>query len=303
MIALLLFIMGSLFFTCLMAGLLSLMLSQRLQVEKRVVELMDPIQPVENIQEEKNRTWFRPIMGRIESLLRKYVTREKEQELRTKIRQAGTPFNLTPIRFIIVQIGFGIGLFFFILLLFFHSAESQARVILAALVVGGVGFYYPVLYLKDKQKRRTQQIKKLMADFFDMVNISIEAGLGLDGALNKVARQMKGPLSEEFLVALDDMKLGKSKREAFTELRERVPSDQFQSVISALIQADQMGIGMTKVLRAQTARIREQKRQEAREQAMKAPVKMMIPMVLFIFPTLFIVLLGPLIVTAITEWL
>ena len=96
------------------------------------------------------------------------------------------------------------------------------------------------------------------------------------------------------------MKLGKSRREAFSDLRYRVPSDQFQSIMSSLIQADQLGIGMAKILKQLTVRIREHQRELAREQAMKAPIKMMFPMVLFIFPSLFIVLLGPLVIYLIT---
>ena len=97
------------------------------------------------------------------------------------------------------------------------------------------------------------------------------------------------------------MKLGKSRREAFYDLRKRVPSDSFQSIITSLIQADQLGIGMAKVLGNLTVRVREQRRETAREQAMKAPVKMLFPMVFFIFPSLFIVILGPLVIQLVTE--
>ena len=117
------------------------------------------------------------------------------------------------------------------------------------------------------------------------------------------ANKLKGPLSDEFTLTLEDMKLGKSRREAFYDLRKRVPSDSFQSVINALIQADQLGIGMAKVLGNLTTRIREQQREAAREQAMKAPVKMLFPMIIFIFPSLFIVILGPMAIKLITEGL
>ena len=136
----------------------------------------------------------------------------------------------------------------------------------------------------------------MMPDFFDIVNLSIEAGMGLDAALLKVCKQTKGPLSDEFLQTLEDMSLGKSRREAFSDLRERVPVHQFQSIITSLIQADMLGVGMAKVIRSLTDRIREQRTQFAREKAMKAPVKMVFPMLLFIFPAMFIVMLGPLVI-------
>ncbi|MFK4998197.1 type II secretion system F family protein [Bacillus sp. N9] len=142
-----------------------------------------------------------------------------------------------------------------------------------------------------------------MPDYFDMVNLLLEAGMGLDMAIANVSKQTNGPLADEFIYALEDMKLGKSRREAFYDLRKRVPSDSFQSVINALIQADQLGIGMAKVLGNLTNRIREQRREAAREQAMKAPVKMLFPMIIFIFPSLFIVILGPMMIRIMTEGL
>ena len=107
---------------------------------------------------------------------------------------------------------------------------------------------------------------------------------------------MKGPLSEEFLQTIEDMRLGKSRREAFSDLRNRVPVYHFQSIITSLIQADMLGVGMAKVMGSLTERIGEQKTEFAREQAMKAPVKMVFPMLLFIFPAIFIVMLGPLVI-------
>lgn len=166
--------------------------------------------------------------------------------------------------------------------------------------VAFLGFRYPMFYLAKKRTLRIKEINKQMPDFFDMVNLLLEAGVGLDSAISNVCQKKKGPLSEEFQQALEDMKLGKSRREAFYELRKRVPSDMFQSVIMAIIQADQLGIGMAKVLKNLTIRIREQRREARREQAMKAPIKMLFPMVFFIFPAIFIVILGPLVITILT---
>lgn len=225
------------------------------------------------------------------------------KELEKRLQAAGYPFGWNPVDFRITQILLGVTFFLLIFLLFSLVSDQTGRVVIVALAMAGLGYYYPLHYINVKGRRRIHLIEKSMPDFFDMMNLSIEAGLGLDGAIAKVSRKIGGPLSEEFLRTLDDMKLGKSRRQAFTELRERIPSDQFQSVMTALIQADQLGIGMAKVLRSLTLRIREQRREKARESAMKAPIKMLFPMVFFIFPTIFIVLLGPLIIFLVTEGL
>lgn len=203
----------------------------------------------------------------------------------------------------LLQILLPAGLFTLFLALFLPLAENRGQIFTFALILSCFVYFYMNQYLNAKGKQRIKAINKAMPDFFDMLNVSLEAGMGLDGALKKVCQQMKTPLSAEFLSALEDMKLGKTRKQAFTELRDRVDSEFFQSVMNSIIQADQMGIGMSKVLRTQTQRIREKQRFAAKEQAMKAPVKMLIPMVLFIFPTLFIVLLGPVIVNAIVQFL
>lgn len=245
---------------------------------------------------------LKPAWNALKVKLFSKMPKETKKELEQKITEAGNPYQLTPLDVQLAKVVLGSLFFVLILILFLRESEQPGKIIFFAIVAGGFGAFYPTLFLKSKTKERMKSLQKGMPDFFDMVNVSIEAGMGLDAALSKVAKQMKGPLAEEFLQTIDEMRLGKTRRQAFSELRDRIPLEGFKSVMSALIQADQLGLGMSKVLRAQTQRIREQRRQLAKEQAMKAPVKMMIPMVLFIFPTLFVVLLGPIVVKAITEW-
>lgn len=228
--------------------------------------------------------------------LAKKITAEAKGDLERKLRDAGISYRWSAVDFRFLQILIAGGLLLLCFLLFGRASEKTSSFILMSLAFAGLGYYYPLFYLSSRKKRRMIIIQKTLADFFDMINLSVEAGLGLDAAILRVCKNNKGPLSKEFLRAIDDMKLGKSRREAFIQLRNRVPVDAFQSIMTSLIQADQLGIGMSKVLRTLTERIREHQRQLAREKAMKAPVKMMFPMVLFIFPALFIVLLGPLII-------
>ncbi|MFZ7943947.1 type II secretion system F family protein [Neobacillus sp. 19] len=234
--------------------------------------------------------------------LNKRISKVERKKLDTLLKDAGYPFK-SAIDFRLFQIvlsaGMSLPFFFFILPL----SDNKMLTWLMIITMAFLGFRLPVFYLGKKKTARIKAINKAMPDYFDTVNLLLEAGMGLDLALAEVSQKIKGPLADEFFQTLEDMKLGKSRREAFYELRKRVPSDSFQSVITSLIQADQLGIGMAKVLGNLTIRIREQRREAAREQAMKAPVKMLFPMVFFIFPSIFIVILGPLVIYLVTKGL
>ncbi|MCL7746725.1 type II secretion system F family protein [Halalkalibacter alkaliphilus] len=258
-------------------------------------------------EDRKNRTFYvrliRPVLLKMRLLIVGRLPKHKMAQIDRRLQAAGYPLGMSAGDFVLLQLFLPVTLFILFLLLFVPAAEETAKVVILSAIVAIFTYSYTNYYLAAKGKQRTKLIDKAMPDFFDMLNVSIEAGMGLDGALKKVCSQMDSPLSQEFLSSLEDMKLGKSRKQAFIELRDRVPSDFFKSVMSSIIQADQMGIGMSKVLRTQTVRIREKQRFTAKEQAMKAPVKMLIPMVLFIFPTLFIVLIGPVIVNLVMQFM
>lgn len=234
--------------------------------------------------------------------LNRRISRADKRKIDNLLRDAGYPFK-TAIDFRLFQLVLAVGGGLAMALLFLPIVEAKTSGWMLVITVAILGYRLPIFYLGKKSKARIKEINKGMPDFFDTVNLLLEAGMGLDLALADVSRKMKGPIADEFIQTLEDMKLGMSRREAFYELRKRVPSDSFQSVINSLIQADQLGIGMAKVLRNLTIRIREQRKEAAREQAMKAPVKMLFPMVFFIFPALFIVILGPLVITLLTKGL
>lgn len=304
------------FFILVTAGILSKVFQGKIQLERRFVTLQNGGEATRSTEESVEEDFeeeqaklsfkervFKPIWERFGNWMFGKMSMHTTKVLEKKLADAGRPFQLTPVDYRLLQVMLGAGFFLIVLLPFLSVAEDKGNTAIMAGVAGFFGFIYPNYYLNAKRKYRIKMIQKMMPDFFDMVNVSIEAGMGLDMALARVCKRMIGPLSDEFMRALEDMKLGQSRREAFSGLRDRVPSEEFQSVMSALIQADQLGIGIAKVIRAQTHRIREHRRQQAKEQALKAPVKMMIPMVLFMFPTLFIVLLGPIVVRLVTNWL
>lgn len=162
-------------------------------------------------------------------------------------------------------------------------------------LTGGALFFWilPDLYLKSLADKRTREIEKSMPDILDLLTVSVEAGYGWDAALLKVSEKRKGPLAEEFQRVAKEVKMGKPRRDAMRDLAERINNDSVTTFVTAVIQADQLGLSLGKVLRSQSDQIRHKRRQEVEEAAMKAPIKMLIPMIIFIFPVVFIILLGP----------
>lgn len=242
-----------------------------------------------------------PILNKLRLVAESILPKNKLRQIEKRLHTAGNPFNLKAGDFFLLQFLLPVTVFLIFTLLFLPTADNKGKVLLFALLLAAFAYVYTNYYLTIKSKQRTNEIDRALPDFFDLLNVSIEAGMGLDGALRKVSSQMDSPLSTEFSSALEDMRLGKSRKDAFQELRDRVPSDFFKSVITSIIQADQMGLGMSKVLQTQSKRIREKQSFQVKEQAMKAPVKMLLPMVFFIFPTLFIVLLGPIVMNFIEQ--
>ncbi|HET7700882.1 MAG TPA: type II secretion system F family protein [Candidatus Limnocylindria bacterium] len=162
-------------------------------------------------------------------------------------------------------------------------------------LVGGLflGFMAPDYYLTNKASGRGNGVLNQLPDALDLLTISVEAGLGFDAAIVKVTEKMKGPLTDEFKRAAGEQRIGKSRQEALRGISERVEVKELQNFISAIIQADQLGVSMSKVLRIQSEQLRMERRQRAEEKAARAPILIMLPTVGCIFPSLFIVILAP----------
>lgn len=164
---------------------------------------------------------------------------------------------------------------------------------MGALIAGMIGYILPGIWLDRKIKERKKNILKALPDALDLLCISVEAGLAFDLALQRVAQKWDNELSREFQRVLQDIRLGRTRREALRDLVTRTGVEDVQTFVSAVIQADQLGVSMSKILRIQSDQLRVRRRQRAEEAAQKAPVKMLIPMVFLIFPALFVVILGP----------
>jgi tight adherence protein C len=166
-----------------------------------------------------------------------------------------------------------------------------------ALVASSFGAMAPIIWLDGKIKRRQAAIERALPDAFDLIVVSAEAGLGLEGAMARVSEASDGPLSDELRHALADMSLGVGRRAALLSMVDRIRLDSMRALVAAVLQADQTGMGIGQVLRAQSEHLRNLRRQRAEEVAMKAPIKMLFPLLFFIFPSLFIVVLGPAMIT------
>lgn len=170
------------------------------------------------------------------------------------------------------------------------------RTILIVIGFTMVGFLSPYIHIKGVIQERREKIRLAMPDMLDLLCVSVQAGLGFDGALSKVVAKMHGPLVEEFERMLQELRMGVTRRVALTRLAERCGIEEMKLFVAALIQSERLGVGLGQVLEVQSENMRNIRRQKAKEAANKLPVKIMGPTVLFIFPVLFIVVLGPAIV-------
>ena len=188
------------------------------------------------------------------------------------------------------------------LLLFMASSSLSLMKIGVILGFILVGLMLPQMWLKSRVTARQNAIIKSLPDAFDLITTCVEAGLGLDAALSRVAEKVEGPFADELTRTLRDIGLGKQRSLALKELGDRTEVPDLVTFVNAVIQAERMGSSVGTVLRVQADQLRVRRRQRAEEQAYKAPVKMIFPLILCIFPTLFIVILGPAVITIMNDF-
>lgn len=164
---------------------------------------------------------------------------------------------------------------------------------MATLTAGVVGYYGPEWVLRSRAADRQSKIQRALPDALDLLSITVEAGLGFDAALDRVAREIRGPLGGELYRVVQEMRLGRARADALRDLGERSSVDELGSFVMAMIQADIFGISVASVLHIQADELRIKRRQRAEEEAMKLPVKILFPLIFGIFPALFVILLGP----------
>src|SRR5574341_631944 len=165
--------------------------------------------------------------------------------------------------------------------------------VFAAFILAAFGMFLPFIWLRRAARTRKLRVWKSLADAFDLVTVSVEAGLGLDAALRQVAEKLEGPLADEIAQMLREVGMGRPRRESLEDMAERVDVRELETFVNAIVQAEQLGTSLGRVLRSQAVTLRIRRRQRAEESSRKAPVKLVFPLVLFIMPTFFIITLGP----------
>ena len=177
---------------------------------------------------------------------------------------------------------------------FFGGAiTGPGGVLLFAIAMAGFGFIAPDFFVSHKARARKERIRAELPDALDLMAVSVEAGMGFDGAIVKLTEHMAGPLADEFALTLSEIRIGESRQDALKKLSARAGTQELSSFVRAIIQADQLGISLGRILRVQATDSRLKRQAAAEEKAMKAPIKMLFPTVLFIFPAMFLVILGP----------
>jgi tight adherence protein C len=236
-----------------------------------------------------------PLARKMGEIATRFTPQNALQNTTRKLELAGNPGRMDPSMILLLQFGAAV-LFGGLLVLVFSVSKSNWPLGRIVLIVGAftiLGFYFPQMWLQGKINRRQKEVRLGMPDALDLLTICVEAGLGFDAAMAKVAEKWTNELSLSFGRVIREIQLGKLRREAMRDMADRIGIPEMTSFVAAVIQSEQLGVSMAKVLRIQSDQMRIKRRQLAEEEAHKAPIKMLIPMGLLIFPSLMIVLLTP----------
>jgi tight adherence protein C len=207
-----------------------------------------------------------------------------------KLVSAG--ISMSPTTFLAVK-GCGVLGGFFVGLFVGADLGGAALALVVGVVLAAGGWIIPDYIVSSRARRRRDEIRAALPDALDLLAVSVEAGLGFDASITKITEHMDGPLVNEFALMLGEMRVGEGRADALRKMEQRVGAPELSSFVRSIIQADQLGISLGRILRVQAADTRLKRQAAAEEKAMKAPIKMLFPTVLFIFPSMFIVILGP----------
>ncbi len=232
-----------------------------------------------------------PAMLRLAAIALKLNPRTNVETIGARLMAAGLGQRVTPGSFLAIK---GAGLVGGVFLGLVITASRSVPLGLVLIVfLGAFGFMGPEMILSSRIRKRRDAIRCDLPDALDILAVSVEAGLGFDGAITKLTEHMSGPLVQEFSLLLSEIRIGEARQTALKNMSARVDAPELSSFVRAVVQADQLGISLGRILRVQAADSRLRRQSAAEEKAMKAPIKMIFPTVLCIFPAMFIVLLGP----------
>jgi tight adherence protein C len=238
-----------------------------------------------------------PVLKKVAGTGRRFTPVDVVRRLDEELSYAGSPAGWDGERVLALKIVATIGGAVLGIVLSGFLGIGVLRGLILAPILAALGYYGPEWILRSRSAKRQYRIRRQLPDALDLLSITVEAGLGFDAALERVAREVRGPLGEELVRVVQEIRLGKSRSEALRDLGERTNVDELRSFVLAMVQADIFGISISRVLQVQAKELRIRRRQLAEEQAQKLPVKIVFPLILCIFPALFVVLLGPAAIT------
>jgi tight adherence protein C len=236
-----------------------------------------------------------PIVKRLGEFSARFTPEKLLQETTLKLELAGNPGRIDASTFLATRF-IGAALFGGLLTLISNLPQVNwptGRIILIVVTFTVLGFFFPQMYLSSRITRRQNEVRKALPDALDLLTICVEAGLGFEAAMSKVADKWETELSIMFGRCIREIQLGKTQREALRDMADRIGLPELTSFVAAVIQSQLLGVSMAKVLRIQSDQMRLKRRQRAEEEAHKAPVKMIIPMALLTFPSIMIILMAP----------
>jgi tight adherence protein C len=236
---------------------------------------------------------LKPLTQHILTRLGKLLPSKNAGKVKRNLEMAGSPGGLTPtmfvgVRMVLAFLGLGVGFY----LTSLGDVPLLSKVLYSMLGMC-LGFMLPSVWLGQKMKQRKKNILRSMPDALDLLSISVEAGLGFDLALQRVGDKWDNELSREFQRVVSDTRLGIQRREAMRMMAERCGVEDLSGFVQAIVQAEQLGVSIGRILKVQSDQMRMRRRQRAEELAHQAPVKMLFPMVFLIFPSILVVILGP----------
>jgi tight adherence protein C len=264
-------------------------------IEERLAQFGNRVPSLEEVEMQQpfQQRILLPMLRSVSKRVSRFAPAQNVARLRQQLLEAGAPRGLGPTEFTGLRfvIGGGLGALFFLLMLISGSSVLVMFGLPGVLLL--LGYMMPGIWLSRKTKQRKYEITRALPDAIDLLTISVEAGLGFDPALGRVVEKWDNALTRELGRMLSEMRMGASRRDAMRDVVARVNVDDLNTFMGAVIQADQLGVSISQVLRVQSKQMRQRRRQRAEEQAHKAPLKMLFPMVFLIFPTIYIVILGP----------
>jgi tight adherence protein C len=279
-------------------GILNIFNQDRLSIETRVEQIKD----IQSTSEESisDKTFseraVKPFYDSLTGFLIKITPKHTITSIGKKLEKAGMLKNITTEKWVYIKsmiaLTFGV---LFGSLVFRIKLKLYIAFIIASLVIILINEFFN-FYLLRQIENRKRNILKSLPYTLDLITVSVEAGLSFDGAMTRVINNLSGELCDEFGKSLKEIKMGIQRQEALRNMSERCDVKELSTLVTSLIQADELGVSLGKVLRIEAANLREHRKQSAREKAMKAPIKMLFPLIFFIFPSIFIIILGPAII-------